>query len=605
MNYARTRMTQRTASFLTILLAFSAFTASCKMAPEAESRVGRTKIHPADQFTSQDKLGVAFSGGGTRSMVASMGQMRALRDLGMLNNEQIGLISSVSGGAWAAASYVYRENQYINEEFLGTGVTNFNKLLWDSVEPSIYNLSYIPEGNMGIIPTQTYFDDLIESAIRLKLAYGYNWSDIWARIVGERILEPFGLNPIDEFGSPDSYIGDHPNWIRRNVAGIPEEEFQVIHDETAPPLVINCALFSDLENRSHELIPFEINGVKTGLSATVTEGGFTFGGGFSNAYGFASTEPGKAKRNTVKAKLQKSSLADAAGISSAFFATALADKFRAKLKANDWRSKLDAEGDMTPVMLELLARQRERWLQDLEKESTVIPIYPYWSVASAQSGNAEAHDFYFADGGNLENTGVATLVSKGYDRILSFINSQGALAMESSEGTEILSVKDNLAALFGYTPMLELNGDGEKKYYRYDELSESQFNQLDKTLKPYYYNQIFAAEDFEILLDGLYQANADEDGLGAKAAVFTQTLTTVENKKFFVREGKTVQVTWFYLTPASDWNEQLKGHVRQKMEYEYSNFPNYDTIEDIGMEPQQINLLAHFTYWMVMNSGIQ
>ena len=599
---------KKIAPILTIIIALIAFPAGCKTGPKAKKRVGVTQIYPAD-YTSNtgntDKLGVAFSGGGTRSMMASMGQMRALRDLGLLNNDSIGLISSVSGGSWAAASYVYRKEQYMNEEFLSTGVEDPARLVWDGAYASPNNLGHISENCMGIIPTRTYIEDLIESAVRLKKEYGYYWSEMWARIVGERIFAQFDLNPIDRKGRPDCYIGDQPAWVISNVSGIPMDEFQIIHDETAPPLIINGALFSDLENREYQLLPFEINGIKTGLPATVIENDFTFGGGFANAYSFASTDPRNATQETVEADMQKTSLADATGISSAFFATALADQLRASLKQNDWQRKLAEKDVISSPLIEWLADHKEDWLKELEKETTFIPIYPYWSVAGVRNGNMEDRNVYFADGGNLENTGVATLVSKGYDRILSFINTQTALTMESSEGAEKLSVVDNLAALFGYTPMLQLDDDETKKYYRFSELNDQQFNQLSKTTKPYYDNQIFATEDFEALLNGLYQANADENGLGAKAAVFTQTLTTVENEKFNVQGGKTVQVTWFYLTPASDWNEQLKAHVRQKLEDRYSNFPNYRTIEDIGMEHQQINLLAHFTYWMVMNSGLK
>ena len=537
-------------------------------------------------------------------MMASMGQMRALRDLGLLNRDAIGLISSVSGGTWAAATYVYRKNKYINETFLGAGVSDPAELVWNGADDSASNLAYIPEDCMGIVPTQTYIEDLIESAVRLKKKYGYYWSEIWARIVGERILGLFDLNPIDRYGRPDRYMGDRPDWTANNAAGIPKREFQLIYDDTAPPLVINGAVFSDLENRAYQLIPFEMNAVKTGLSATVTEGSFTYGGGFANGYGFASTDPGAATQGKVTASLVKTSLADAAGISSAFFATALAKEMKASLMVNNWQDKMAADEVMPQFLIEWLEKQREDWLEELEKETTVIPIYPYWSVADARGGTADDQNFYFADGGGLENTGVTTLVSKGYAKILSFINSQGALAMESSEGTETLSVKDNLAALFGYTPMLQLDGDDEKKYYRYSELTDRQFDQLDKTLKPYYDNQIFATDDFAGLLEGLYQANADEEGLGARSAVFTQALTTVDNEKFHVQGGRPVEVTWFYLTPAGDWNEQLQEDVRQKLEDNYSNFPNYDTIEDIGMEPQQINLLAHFTYWMVINAAL-
>ncbi len=597
---------KRNVSLPLIFIALITLIAGCKTGTDDGRVAGLTQTYPPEQPVTQAKLGVAFSGGGTRSMMASMGQMRALRDLGLLNKDNIGLISSVSGGTWAAAAYVFRGDEYINEAFLGTGVINPRKLLWDSVVDSPENLAYVPENYLGIVPTQTYIEDLFRSAIKLKKTYGYNWSEIWVRVVGERILEPFDLNPIDGAGRPSRYLGDKLAWVSNNVGLIPASEFQIIHDETAPPLIINGALFSNLKDQPHELIPFEFNGIKTGLSATITEDDFTFGGGFFNAYAFASTEPKTAQQDTsVKAKLLKTSLADAAGISSAFFATALANHIISTLKEDKWKIQMTADDLLSNFLVEWVSTQRDAWLEELEKETTFIPIYPYWSVASIQSGTAYDKNFYFADGGGLENTGIATLVSKDYRRILSFMNSNNPLEMETSEGTEVLSVKDNLAALFGYTPMLKLDGDNEKKYYRFSELSKSQFKQLDKTLKPYYNNQIFAADDFEALLDGLYQANADENDLGVRAATFTQTLTTVENEKFNIRGGEPVQVTWYYLTPASDWTNQLKDHVRQKLESEYSNFPNYDTVKDIGMEPQQINLLAHFTYWMVMGSGLK
>ena len=46
-----------------------------------------------------NNCGICFSGGGTRSMAATMGQLRALHKLGLLAKARY--ISSVSGGSWA------------------------------------------------------------------------------------------------------------------------------------------------------------------------------------------------------------------------------------------------------------------------------------------------------------------------------------------------------------------------------------------------------------------------------------------------------------------------------------------------------------------------
>ncbi len=61
---------------------------------------------------SQNQLNTAaaFSGGGSRSLTASMGQLQALKDLGLFNKDnpnRIREISATSGGAWAAGIFVY------------------------------------------------------------------------------------------------------------------------------------------------------------------------------------------------------------------------------------------------------------------------------------------------------------------------------------------------------------------------------------------------------------------------------------------------------------------------------------------------------------------
>ena len=50
-------------------------------------------------------FGIAFSGGGTRSAAASLGELRALHDLGWLARARH--ISANSGGSWAAVPYTY------------------------------------------------------------------------------------------------------------------------------------------------------------------------------------------------------------------------------------------------------------------------------------------------------------------------------------------------------------------------------------------------------------------------------------------------------------------------------------------------------------------
>lgn len=82
------------------------------MSPDVRARVwstdGPKAVYPesTSPFTTPPaSTGVCFSGGGTRSYAATVGQLRGLTEAGLIG--QVGYLSAVSGGAWAAAPYTY------------------------------------------------------------------------------------------------------------------------------------------------------------------------------------------------------------------------------------------------------------------------------------------------------------------------------------------------------------------------------------------------------------------------------------------------------------------------------------------------------------------
>ena len=86
-----------------------------------------TSVFPTPQEPPQEPdltntTGIAVSGGGSRSLTCAIGQYRALRYLGLL--DKVGVISSVSGGTWASASFVYLPSQFSDDDFLGTPTAN-------------------------------------------------------------------------------------------------------------------------------------------------------------------------------------------------------------------------------------------------------------------------------------------------------------------------------------------------------------------------------------------------------------------------------------------------------------------------------------------------
>ncbi len=75
-------------------------------------RLKKWKELKKDELT----VGVAFSGGGTRSATLTLGQLRSLNALGFL--DKINYISAVSGGSWATVPFIYYRKDDI-DVFLG------------------------------------------------------------------------------------------------------------------------------------------------------------------------------------------------------------------------------------------------------------------------------------------------------------------------------------------------------------------------------------------------------------------------------------------------------------------------------------------------------
>ncbi len=79
---------------------------------------GKVYTFPEQAHGTQPTTGVCLSGGGTRALSAGMGQLRALDQLGLLENTQY--LSCVSGGAWLGTAFTYYERGAKNDaEFLG------------------------------------------------------------------------------------------------------------------------------------------------------------------------------------------------------------------------------------------------------------------------------------------------------------------------------------------------------------------------------------------------------------------------------------------------------------------------------------------------------
>src|SRR5687767_4767891 len=106
---------------------------------------GTTYTWPEQLAGVKPNVGICFSGGGTRALSATMGQLRGLLSFGGLNN--VDYISCVSGGSWASTAFAYyKAGAASDEEFLGP--------ITEPASITLDGLSNLPTSSLGWGATQ-------------------------------------------------------------------------------------------------------------------------------------------------------------------------------------------------------------------------------------------------------------------------------------------------------------------------------------------------------------------------------------------------------------------------------------------------------------------
>ena len=516
--------------------------------------------------------GVCFSGGGTRAMNCAIGQLRGLQEADLFGD--IGYISAVSGGSWAASIFTYYQS----------GAANDRQLLGDTIAPdsiTMDKLKHMPEGFMGEVITRSLEADLFERLGLNLLSVGalQKMDFIWIDGVGHTYLKPFGLyNPENpkyftlDTTTRDSIIKRNPKLKKNDFIHVRNEDGGI----KRPFLVINSSLLApakDLPLKNPENLsvfnytPLYI-GSNVGMRITDTNlitkesVSFDVGGGFIEPFGFGGDylsshsvfNPGnEASRLRVKLAKKRFEVVDATGTSSSAFGAAVSSSILAQLPS-----------DVLPGF----------------SLDNLIPEEEYWPFkADGEVGTQQT--YRYTDGGNLENYGLISLLQRGVQNIVVFINTDTPLSVDcnpSPTSPPLASeVDSDLYPLFGYKFGNHIN------------------------------NQVFTTEDFTTVYDGLKRAKLDG------GTVMTKTsLTTVENKWWGIPEGQPVEILWVYNERVPEWEDLLQQPVKDKINEgltgPFPNFPQYKLIFENGFfagisyTKQQVNLLYQLSAWNVYHN---
>lgn len=472
-------------------------------------------------------VGVCFSGGGSRALAATLGQLRSLKALNLLH--KVSIISSVSGGAWATALFTYLPTSITDDDFLGPAVA--------PGAITLQSLSVLPPNNLGSVPQNLSFER-IGSALIACIEAGYAPSDLWQGVVGTCILKPFGLWDVDAKLYPTKYYASTLDDARAIVArnpGLSVSDFAVVQ-RPRPRLLINGAMCSNPTIEDSQLLPFQSTSTGIGIAPFFKGQGVyggDIGGGLIEPVGMGSSfiKQLSASEAQVTMPARPFALSDMVSISSAAFANVL-------------------KARLSHILY---------WLSE-----TIVPTYQYWPLGSA---NTQPWRYLFADGGCLENTGIATLLSHGVRNIIAFVNSQTPV----QNGVEV-------AGLFG-----QPSGSSE----------------FCAVVSPEpRFCQIFNQSDLAPLVAGL--RNANQHG----PAMVLQTLRTVPNSNFGVPSCE-VRVLWVFNAWVDAWYNALQPDVQKAVDLQRTpfRFPYYDTILQLDLSPMQVNLLAHLACWSLQTNA--
>lgn len=497
-------------------------------------------------------VGLCFSGGGSRSLSASMGQYRALTELGLM--DKVRVIGSVSGGTWASFIYTYyREGASNDAELLGP-VTPPEKITMESLhEP-------LPRSCMGYVATQkfdrTVLRDLREDPL----------PEVWVRMIGELMLAPFGLyDPArPRTISLDQTVVERILARQSESAGLSADDF-VVARPGRPFLVANACLIAPKEiGGLHtenpvllEYTPLYVGSPKAMRVTYDPRRGepihVELGGGFIEPFGAGGegpTEIGPSGFVELSPPIRAYTTDFIVGTSSAAPAGILEE------------------------------------LPGFTHLRDLTPDAPYWPVRHGAVPGTRLFDV--GDGGVLENYGLISLLLRRIETVVVFINTSIPLNLDYDPSGPIgkKDIDTYLPALFGV---------------RDPSLGTATQN-----------NQVFAASDYVKLVHELQAAKRRGDAVMAVTPLTTVAnewwgvpagqrvrvcwMYLDRCAKWEARLDETVR------------GKIERGNHHHLFAGPFKRFPHYNTLSEIPLRlieltDAQVRLLADLTCWCVTSEA--
>ncbi|MEJ2128827.1 MAG: patatin-like phospholipase family protein [Woeseiaceae bacterium] len=379
-------------------------------------------------LAERPSFGVAFSGGGTRSASATLGQLRALDRLGWLKKARY--ISSNSGGSWVTIPYTYLPANFDEQRFLGEYLPP-ERINDETLHPEV-----LDPLSMGWA---------IHHATTIGEAHELGRGDEgYSDIVGSIFLRPFGLHDNEKF------FTFHRDARETTLAANPElgrSDFQIVEREDRPYLVVTGVMLGQqMSDDPEEYYPVDMTPLYTGIRGRfeLDKDGETVvvGGGYVESFGYDSYEPlRKADSERYRVRLTGAVLRGDNPVS---------DRYRFTLS--------DMMGASSAAPLATLSRYGV--------VNILFPEFRHWPVDRHAIEHADervrraADEFQHGDGADMDNLALTPLLVRKTENIIVFINTElpfNKPAAGCGAVIEEVHITDDLVSYFRPTGVLVHN----------------------------------------------------------------------------------------------------------------------------------------------------
>jgi hypothetical protein len=534
-----------------------------------------------DLLPEGPSLGVAFSGGGTRSATMVIGELRGLRKIGLL--DQVRYVSAISGGAWASVPFVYTKSSL--DSFLGP----FEPLTPDLSDDRRRLFLQQPGGELASAVVNSSltagsiqevagdlastFSNQIGDQLWLTLTSSINGAvrrepdrvnKTYARLIGRTFIDPLidpGTNASKRLFSWNALTVEDTSIVSRGQLG----DDLVVTGPHRPFLIAGGTVIVSRRDSDYPLLmPIEYTPMYVGIRQRFSP---RYGGIYVSPWMYDTTGIGDVRDDGANHLLQirrdkdrDFTLGDVAGSTGAAPQLAL------------------VLGSFVPASF------RER----VQRVSEVFPAFHHVTLNSGPGRNIVTEEIGHGDGGFGDNLGIMSLLARGVKNIMVFSNTV----------TKFAENNDDLKSLF--FPVGPPDSSGNRTLNRVFWCSDRREDGCTPAESGTYYR---------MLIDGLVARRE-----AGKAQVYCAGPWKVRANDHYrvaaIESG--VNVCWFYTSSSTGWEATLPAQFRAMVHgldktKDGKNFDDFPWLKTFGqnkthviqLTTPQVNLLSNLTAWIV------